>query len=451
MTRGRVVIVGGGLAGIASALGCRDAGFDVTLLEARPRLGGATYSFRRNNLTVDTGQHVFLRCYTAYTALLHRLGTLGHTRVQRGFRVPVLRPDAPGWVMRRANLPAPAHLLPALLGHRTLTWRERVTAGRTALALRGLDPDDPALDDIDFRTWLRGRGESERAVATLWGMFCVAALNAPPDQASLGPAVKVFRTGMLDTSTGVDIGVVERPLSEVHGAPALRCLRRAGIDVRLRSKVTDVDVDEHGHHLVTPEAGAEPLRADSVVLAVPHAAAAKLLAGRTLPNAVDWTDLTSAPIVNVHAHFDRPVTDLELAATVDSPVQWLFDRTRAAGADRGQYLVVSLSAAQEVVSERSARLRERFLPALSALLPRVRQAHTLDFFVTREPAATFLPEPGSRALRPRARTGVPGLVLAGAWTDTGWPDTLEGAVRSGDNAARVVAETVDSDRSVARR
>ena len=180
------------------------------------------------------------------------------------------------------------------------------------------------------------------------------------------------------------------------------------------------------------------LTADSVVVAAPHPAAAGLVADLPVRGAVDWSRLSASPIVNVHAHFDRAVTDVEMAAVLDSPVQWVFDRTRISGARRGQYLALSQSAAQQELGMRTEDLREIFLPALRELFPAIARARLLDFFVTREPHATFRQAPGTAAHRPAAGTSVPGLVLAGAWTATGWPDTTEGAVRSGIRAAEVV-------------
>jgi predicted NAD/FAD-dependent oxidoreductase len=183
------------------------------------------------------------------------------------------------------------------------------------------------------------------------------------------------------------------------------------------------------------------VRADGVVLAVPPDAVGKLLPGAA-PNGQaangtgPWGELGSSPIVNVHVVYDRRVTRLPFAAAVDSPVQWVFDRTGPSGLREGQYLAVSLSAADRYVDVPAARLEEEFLDALADLFPAVAQARVVDCFVTRERRATFRQEPGCGRLRPQAATGVPGLVLAGAWTDTGWPDTMEGAVRSGLNAAR---------------
>ena len=186
--------------------------------------------------------------------------------------------------------------------------------------------------------------------------------------------------------------------------------------------------------------GGEAILADAVVLAVPHEQAAKLIPPGALPaETVDgWAGLGAAPIVNVHVIYDRKVMDVPFAAAVDSPVQWVFDRTRISGmharGDEGQYLAISLSAADEYANTPVAELREKFVPALAELFPAAKDATVTEFFVTREKRATFRQVPGTAKLRPKAATGLPGLVLAGSWTDTGWPDTMEGAVRSGLNA-----------------
>ncbi|MFR9728148.1 hydroxysqualene dehydroxylase HpnE [Saccharopolyspora sp. MS10] len=434
-----VLIVGGGLAGVTAALRCADRGLEVTLLEARPRLGGAAGSFRRGELVVDTGQHVLLRCYTGYRSLLRRLGVADAVRMQPRMRIPVLRPGGRGSVLRRWQAPAPLHLAPALLGYRELGWAQRIRAARTALALRALDPADPALDELSFGAWLRSRGESAQAVDALWGLLSVAALNAQPDRSSLALAVRVMRTGVLDGTDAADIGLPSRPLGHLHDEAARRALRTAGVRVLTSAKAAALDRDELGWRVaVRARGGTEVLAADAVVLAVPHPQAAALLGALPLPKPVNWAGLGASPIVNVHVHYDRRVLPEPLAAVLDSPVQWLFDRTGIAGARRGQYLAISLSAAQPYLHRRTEQLRELFLPALRRLLPGAGHAEVLDFFVTREPRATFAQAPGTGALRPAPSTGLPGLVLAGAWTATGWPDTLEGAVRSGERAARVV-------------
>ncbi|WP_236623120.1 hydroxysqualene dehydroxylase HpnE [Saccharopolyspora rectivirgula] len=447
MSRGQVVVIGGGLAGISAALRCADNGFTVTLLEARSRLGGATYSFQRGELEVDTGQHVFLRCYRNYRGLLDRLGVSSHVSIQPRFHIPVLAPRGRRAEVRRWNLPAPWHLLPALLGYRLLTVGERIGVARAAWAMRKLPLDDPELDRTSFADWLRAHGQHDRAVDLFWGLLAVAALNASPRQASMALAARVFRTGVLDETDSADIGIPQVPLSKLHGEPAHRELTASGVRVLLRCKVTGMQRGRDGLRVCFRErSGTSTIDADWVVVAVPHWSASRLLAGHGVAGREEWAQLSSAPIINVHVWYDRPVTDLPVSAVVDSPVQWVFDRTEAAGAGDGQYLVLSISAAQPYLHQRAEQLQQLFLPALEEIFPAARRAEVRDFFVSREPNATFLQAPGVARLRPGPHTEIPGLLLAGAWTATGFPDTTEGAVMSGLRAA----EAVDLEQRSAR-
>jgi monoamine oxidase len=282
------------------------------------------------------------------------------------------------------------------------------------------------------------------------------------------------KTGLLGEADAADIGVPTLSLGELHGAAAARLLGKLGATVRTQAKVTAIEPTDDGGFLIrvagegdpvddddpsrAPDTMADPaigragggssppeITADAVVLAVPHEQAAKLVPAGALPaETVDgWAGLGAAPIVNVHVIYDRTVMDVPFAAAVDSPEQWVFDRTRISGMHEraragqhggGQYLAISLSAADEYAGKPVAELREQFVPALAELFPAAKAATVTEFFVTREKRATFRQVPGTAKLRPKAATGLPGLVLAGSWTDTGWPDTMEGAVRSGLNA-----------------
>lgn len=433
-----VAVVGGGLAGIAAAVRLADAGATVALLEGRPRLGGATYSFRRGELTVDTGQHVFLRCYTDYLALLRRLGTAEAVEVQDRFDVPVLAPGRPVHRLRRTRgLPAPLHLLPALLGYAPLSVRERLGALRAAAALRFVDPDAPATDERSLGEFFAARHQSPDTVRRLWELIAVSALNVAPDGASLALAARVFRTGLLTSARAGDIGRPRIALSALHADPAVRVLGELGATVRTRCKVERISRSGADLTLSTSD-GAVVAR--SVVLAVPHPAAARLVPPGAVEAPQRWAELSATAIVNVHLVYDRTVTGHGFAAAIDSPVQWLFDRTRESGLRSGQYLAVSLSAADALLGRPAAELIAEQRDALAALLPGARGAELTEAFVTREPRATFRQAPGTRAIRPATRTELPGLVLAGAWVGTGWPDTMEGAVRSGNTAADAVAE-----------
>ncbi|MFE3652940.1 hydroxysqualene dehydroxylase HpnE [Streptomyces sp. NPDC059152] len=447
------VVVGGGLAGTTAALALADAGLRVTLVEGRPRLGGLVFSFRRDSaagpLTVDNGQHVYLRCCTAYGSHLERLGAGHLAPLQDRMDVPVLDAGHAGGRprlgrLRRTGLPVPLHLAKSLALYPHLSPAERAGVVRATLALGRLDLDDPALDATDFGSWLRRHGQSPRAVEALWDLVGIATLNATAGDASLGLAAKVFKTGLLSAPGAADIGWARVPLGDVHDTHAAATLEKAGVRTALRTRVAAVNRDDTGWQVTVENGphGRETLTADTVVLAVPQREAHALLPDGALPARDRLLDIGTAPILNVHVVYDRKVLRRPFFAAVGSPVQWVFDRTdssglaRTDGHPRSQYLALSQSAAQDEIDCPVAELRARYLPELERLLPAARGARILDFFVTRERTATFAPAPGVGRLRPVARTQVPGLFLAGAWTATGWPATMESAVRSGTAAAR---------------
>jgi hydroxysqualene dehydroxylase len=446
----RIVVLGGGVAGIAAALDCAEAGAQVTLLEVRPRLGGAAYSFERDGLWLDNGQHVFLRCYTAYRALLARLGSEATVVIQPRFEIPVLRPGGERVVLRRGSLPAPLHLAGALARYSYLTPAQRLRAALAALALARLDLDTVAVreraEGVSFGQWLVEHGQDERTLELLWDLIALPALNVPAMQGSLSLGAFTLREGLLSSNDAGDIGFHLRPFCEVISAPAERALAAAGVSVRLGVRAEAVRRiggsgaagRPAGGQRLTVGAGGEELAADTVICAIPHARAADLLEplfGAEVTSR--WRSLGVSPIVNVHVVYDRQVCDLPFAAGVDTPVQYVFDRTNAAGLNDGQCLAISLSGAREEMEMEGEGLRARYVDALAALFPDARRAHVRAVHVSREHAATFAATPGACVLRPPTRTGVPGLFLAGAWTRTGWPATLEGAVRSGHAAARM--------------
>ena len=433
-----VAVVGGGLAGITAALALQEAGIDVELYEARPRLGGATHSFERaldgssgaSALTVDNGQHVMLRAFTAYRGLLDRLGTASGIDLQDRFDLRILAPDdRPDARLRRMRLPGPLHLLPALATYSLLSPAQRLRAAAASLAMGRLDPDDPRTDDRSLGDWLDEHGQDDRTRRYLWELFVTAALNCRVEEASLGLSAMVIQNALLGRADAADIGVPRLPLGDLHGRAAEKKLRRVHLKTKVASVVSGTRLIVDGF----------PVDADAVIVAVPHPAAAALVPPAACPDRARWAGLSASPIVDVHVVYDRPVLDVPFAAVVDSPVQWVFDRSATAGlpASGGQYVSSVVSAAGQWIDAPVARIRETFVPALAEVLPAARRARVAEFFVTRERHATFRQAPGSAALRPRAATALPGLFLAGAWTATGWPDTMEGAVRSGLTAARL--------------
>jgi len=436
--RPTAVVIGGGLAGISAALRLADAGREVVLVERRRRLGGRAFSFPRGPLTIDNGQHVYLRCCEAYRGLLRRLDVEHLVTLQDHLDIPVLGPDG-----RRARLarvpgvPAPAHLGAALAAYRLLRPSDRVRAVRGALALRRLDPSDRSLDARTLGAFLRAHGQNDATIGALWGVVATATLNLPPDEASLALAAKVFRTGLLDHAAAADLGYARVPLGDLHSTAALRALRAAGVEVLLGHRVEAI---VPGATVTARGAGTtRTWTTDAAIIATAHREAFAALPELARTPAAPAAELGVAPIVNVHVIYERRVTDLPFAAAVGSPVQWFFDRTDASGLNRalpgGQYLAITVSAADAISQATSDELADRFVAELAQLLPGARDAHPAEVFVTREHRATFRQEAGSATRRPPSDTGLAGIYLAGAWTDTGWPDTMESAVRSGTTAA----------------
>ena len=413
------VVIGGGLAGITAALDLADAGREVTLLEARPRLGGATFSVERDGMWVDNGQHVFLRCCTAYRALLDRIGATGRTELQERLAIPVIRPGGRISWLRRTSLPAPLHLGASIARFGPLPPADRARLLPALVALRRLSLDDPSLDQQTFGEWLQQHGQRPSSFEGLWDLFTLPTLNLDSERASLALGAMVFKVGMLEDAGASDVGYATVPLQQVHGDTAEHALTTAGVDVQVKARVRSLD----------------DVDAKTIVLAVPHEEAAELLPDGALPAGVDPRALGVSPIVNLHVVYDRQVMEHVFAAAVGSPVQWVFDRTGSSGVREGQYLAISLSGADGFDARTSDELRDEFVPALAELFPAASTAEIVSFFVTREPRATFRGVPGTARHRPGPVTDVPGLFLAGAWTDTGWPATMEGAVRSGHAAA----------------
>jgi len=418
-----VVVVGGGLAGIAAALGAADGGAAVTLLERRRRLGGLTWSFERHGRSFDNGQHVFLRCCTAYRALLQRLGVSHLVHLQDRLDLPVLEPGRRPARIRRSRLPAPLHLAPALFGYRPVPASERLGLVRAIGALRSLDLDDARLDQETFGHWLERHGQRSRSIQALWDLIVLPTVNVHACDASLLLAATVFRTGLLASADAGDIGWSTVPLSHLHDLPARRELEGAGVEICLGAPVTTISAADRWS-VVT---GGRTVVGDAVIVATPPEVTSTIVpADAELP---DVGELGASPIVNVAIVFDRPVMDVPCAAVLGSPLQFVFAH------DQGRWVTVSLSAADRWVGRRSDELVQTMRDALAAVFAEAGRASVVDAVVTREHRATFRGVPGTARLRPGASTAVDGLFLAGAWTDTGWPATMEGAARSGATAA----------------
>ena len=435
--------MGGGLAGMAAASRLLDDGHPVTLVEKRPFLGGRAFSIKDREVgaEVDNGQHVFLRRFTAYLEFLNKLGTLHLTRIQPRLRVVVLGPGGRSAVLSATSLPAPFHLLPSFLAYSHLSVRDRLLA-LYALAHAWLaDRRRPELERMSFHQWLKDRHQSDDAIRNFWGLVIRPTLNDDTTNVSAAMGLMVFQEALLKGRHAGDVGYATTGLSQALGDAAHECLTKRGGRLLLGRSISEL-VIQHRRVLGVRLEDGETLQASWYISALTF----DILKGLLPPDVVQepffarLEKLSSSPIVDLHVWYDRPVMDEEFVAFVGSPLQWVFNKTRMQGKEegQGQYLVVSLSSASEYIDEAQEELKEQFLPELARAFPAARQASVTRFLVTREKRATLRCLPGTHHLRPPTRTPVAKLLLAGAWTDTGWPSTLEGAVRSGNMAAEVV-------------
>ncbi len=439
-----MVVIGGGLAGLTAALDLTDRGWAVTLCESRPFTGGKIYSVPAGpgapgGTVIDNGQHVYMRCCTRFIALLERLDAAGDATLLSPLNVPVLSPDGRRATLRAWPLPAPLHMLWSLLRYRPLTFVERLKLCWAGHCIRRVKAAQRAeLDGTTFADWLRAHGQSDNAIARFWDVFILSTLNVPCAEASAALALMVLNDGLLSSRNAGEIGVATVGLSELVPERAVHRLQQQGAEVRLKSRVTGLQLAGDRVTGVTLAQG-NPLEADAVVCAVPPAALPLLLPPpwRTDPFFADVPKLGESPILNIHLGFDRKVTDDVLFALYDSPVHWVFNKGRLLGKPEwdGRYLSLTTSAAGRGTRGAQDGVLNEALAALRRALPAARDANLEWSRVIVEGDATFAARPGTQRWRRPAATPVAGLVLAGAWTDTGWPATMEGAVRSGETAA----------------
>jgi len=414
---GRVGVVGGGLAGLSAVLSLKQAGYDVHLFERSRLLGGKATSFSVGGVEVDNGQHVILACCTEFIDFVQqveRRDGIGEPllRLQRRFQATILQPGG-DTQLREFPLPAPLHLAASLARFSAVAPGDRLAIARAVLAAR-----HPARDGETFAAWLDRHGQTVAARRAFWEPFLVPALNAPLDRVGARDALFVITTAFLRAGAA-RFGFCRVPLGEIAeraGHAADRVVRRAPV----------TGVEETAGHVSGLRVAGHLEHFDAVVLAVPPARLASLL-GEPERFGVHGLDrFQTAPIVDVHLWYDRPL-GLDFAAVLDSPAQWVFEKAPG-------YLCCSMSAADKYVSWKSEDLVDLCREELARVLPALRTAGFRHGAATRDRDATFIPLPGLP--RPGPRTAVQGLVLAGSWTDTGWPATMESAVRSGRAAAR---------------
>jgi len=414
----RVAVVGGGLAGLSAAVELRRLGCEVEVFERSRLLGGKATSYIVDGIEVDNGQHVYLGCCTEFADFVDSVGLGDKLHLQPRFEALMLKRGAPPCTLRAAGWPAPLHLLPALLGYRHLSW-----AARAQIAWAIAHANRPPRGG-SFAEWLARQHQGEEARRGFWEPFLVPALNAAPAEVAAEDAVFVISTAFRSGRRAACFGFAEVPLARIAEAAAAQ----AG-HVHLRTAATGLIIEDGEVRGLKLGDGRQPAF-DAVVLAVPPRALARLLREPAAFGLAGLDEFRASPIVDVHLWYDRDDVGFAFAALLESPVQWVFQKGPG-------YLCCSLSAAGTLVTRPEDELIALCDEELRAVLPVLAGAQLLRGAATRDPEATFVPAPGLR--RPGPATNRPNLAIAGAWTDTGWPATMESAVRSGREAARLIA------------
>lgn len=453
-----IAVVGGGLAGLSAALDLVDAGRRVALFERRPFAGGKAYSFEDPNYDVvlDNGQHITMRCCTDFQSFLERVGCDDIVRYQeqlevavvdpesRGHRVSVISAKQPRALSRLGLqlLPAPLHVAPSIVTYEHLSLGEKARLGLAFEPIRKMSEFERlSLDRQSFARWLSDHHQSERVIERFWDLIILPTCNDRCADVSATQGIQVFQEGFSSEARAADIGLFTRGLGQVAEA-AVEQLRRAGARIELQANV-DGMVTGDGDIAAIRYGRNERLDVGAVVLALPPKAALDLIPVQWRRREPFWrlSQHEVSPIINVHMQWDRQVMRRDFVGVLDPDAQFIFNRSQIHGWSTPPYWIsVSISGAHDLVDLPQSEIVERVEQAVRRALRRTAGAKLLAARVVKEAEATFRPKPGINAHRVRPRTSIRNLVLAGAWTATGWPATMESAVRSGRAAARALLE-----------
>jgi len=450
-----VIVIGGGLAGLSAAVALAEAGYRITLLEKRPFLGGRATSYvLPSGDHIDNCQHVTLGCCTNLDDFYKRAGAFG--KIQFYDRLIFSSPDGQRGEIQSSWLPAPLHVSPSFAAFPLLNWADKRAIGRLLMSIMrsGGRPADLASAPGGVRPsmleWLRKHKQTEQAIRRFWGVVLISALDESLDRTDAQYGVDVFWKAFLANRAGYRIGIPTVPLADLYDGCRNNLISRGG-DVRLRATIRGLELDRGEISGVAFESG-EVLRADYYVSAVPQDALLELLPKEAMaqkPVFTNLSELKTSPITGVHLWFDRVVMDEPFLTLVDTTTQWIFNKNLLYGGDSrsggaaggGQYLQLVISASYDLVQRSRQEIIDLCLEEVRRAIPAARDARLMKSTVIKETAATFSPEPGCDRWRPGAVSPVRGLFLAGDWTATGWPATMEGAVRSGYLAAEAVTES----------
>jgi squalene-associated FAD-dependent desaturase len=439
-----VIIIGGGFAGLAAGVALAEAGKRVCLLEQKPYLGGRARSFRdvTTGSVVDNGQHLFMGCYHSTIHFLKTIGTLDRLQFQRRLHVPFLDRDGRLTHLNCPNLPSPWHLLLGVLRSESFSLKQKLEILRLGKDLNGAGQRSAGDGKETVTVWLNRRKQSKGLQQNFWDLICIAAMNEDPRIASAQLFERVLRLALFSSPAESRLGMARVGLSECYTAAAEAFIEMRGGRVHVGRSVKRLLVAAGACRGVNLSTG-ERIEGCPVICAIPWHQLAAVLPPEQLSTESFFAAsvaLRPAPIISINLWYDAPITNLEFVGMRGTSIQWLFDKSRILSS-HDHCIALVLSGAHEHVRRSKEELLALALRELGEVLPVTRKARLLHSLIIKERFATFSPSPESEGLRPPARTPIRGLFLAGDWTATGLPATIEGAVQSGYTAAREFLQT----------
>jgi zeta-carotene desaturase len=452
MSSKSVIVIGGGLAGLSSAIALAEAGFRVRLLEKRPHLGGRAASYvLPGGEHVDNCQHVTLGCCTNLADFYRRVGAADKIRFFS--RLEFATPDGRRGTMSASFLPAPLHLTFSFATFPLLGWADKRAIARALLkiARSGGQPGDLTDGEasISMLDWLRKQHQTDGAIRRFWEVILISALDEQLDRVDARYGIDVFWKAFLSTRDGYRIGIPRVPLGELYDGCREAITSRGG-EVLLRAGVRGFCVTGERVVGVARDDGSVET-ADFYLAAVPHDVLPELLPAEVVAREASFSDLRNlqtSPITGVHLWFDHIVMTEPFLTLLDSTTQWVFNKTQLYGGleNGGQYLQLVISASYGLTPRSRQEIIDLCLGELRGVLPKLREAKLVKGTVVKEMCATFSPAPGADRWRCSQKSALAGLFLAGDWTATGWPSTMEGAVRSGYLAAEAILSEAGTPR-----
>jgi squalene-associated FAD-dependent desaturase len=428
-----VAVIGGGLSGLSASCALAESGLKVTLFERRPYLGGRASSYQHpaTGEIIDNCQHVLFGSCTNLREFYRRIGV--DDKIRWSDQMTFLEPGGRRSVLRPSFLPAPLHTAPSFWKFAFLDFGDKL---RISQAMALLLPFVVQDDGDSFLGWLQKHGQSERAIARFWNPILVSALSEDLDRISVSAAAQVVRESMKSVEAG-RMGIPMIPLTDLYAAAERYITERAG-EVRLRCGVRSIQPEASGVVLHLAD-GARQF--DCVILAVPYFALAPLLPEEETsgPLRDQIAHFESSSITGIHLWFDRNITDLPHAVLLDRTIQWMFHKSQLQQRQSpGSYIELVVSSSKGLVEKSRQEIIDLALGEVREFFPEARAANLVKSTVIKELNAAYSPRPGMDRYRPSQKTSWPRVFLAGDWTATGWPATMEGAVRSGYGAAEAV-------------